>query len=95
MKIKFEWDEEKNDANLFKHGVTFEKAATVFKDKRAIILYDDAHSQDEDRFIVIGREQKLQMLTVCHCWRYNDTVIRIISARKANAKERKMYEEQI
>ena len=87
----FIWDENKRMSNKNKHGISFEEAATVFKDRAALYSADIWHSEDEDRFIIIGRSEQNNILMVCHCYREDDTVIRIISARKANKKERAMY----
>lgn len=89
--IRFEWDEKKNRENKRKHGVSFEEAQTVFLDENAIRYYDPDHSQDEDRFIMLGMSFRLRVLLVCHCYRSNDKVIRIVSARKANKKEANAY----
>ena len=89
--IRFEWDENKNRENMRKHGVPFEEAQTVFLDENAIRFFDPDHSQDEDRFIMLGMSFKLRVLVVCHCYRKNDTVIRIVSARKADTHEAKNY----
>ena len=95
MKYKFEWDEEKNKANERKHYVSFEDASTVFKDDYAIRFYDEEHSADEDRFIIIGISEKLHELHVCHCYRgKNEDIIRIISARRATKKEIENYWEE-
>lgn len=89
----FEWDREKNKRNIAEHQVPFKEAATVFKDNTAIILDDYAHNdENEERFIIIGRSEYQRILAVCHCYRKKDEIIRIISARKANKKERKLYE---
>lgn len=90
-KISFEWDPAKAKANLKKHGVAFEEAATVLFDDRAIEFYDDSHSDWEDRILLLGLSTKLRLLLVCHCYRESDSVIRIISARKATTKESKFY----
>ena len=90
--IHFEWDESKNRENKRKHGVTFEEARTVFLDENAIRFYDPDHSTDEDRFIMLGISFTLRVLVVCHCHRANDTVIRIISARKADKQEKQEYQ---
>ncbi len=82
----FEWDEKKNRTNKEKHGVSFEEAQTVFYDKNAIEYYDDNHSLEEDRFIMLGISCQLRQLVVCYCIR-NGNSIRIISARKATKKE--------
>ena len=86
------WDEEKNKANIRKHGVSFYEAATVFKDENALYRPDDKHSDDEERVIVLGLSKNLKLLLVCHCYRNGDAIIRIISARKANKEECKQYE---
>lgn len=92
--MKFEWDETKSESNHKKHQVRFEEAQTVFLDPHAIDLYDDDHSEGEDRFIRIGLSGKLNVLLVVYCER-DDKHIRIISARKATADERKAYEKGI
>ena len=89
--IQFDWDERKNAANIKKHGVSFEEAQTVFLDENAIRYFDPDHSQDEDRFIMLGMSFKLRILVVCHCYRSSDSIIRIISARRANKKEAQDY----
>ena len=81
--ISFSWDDRKNEVNEKKHGVSFDEAKTVFYDENAIRYYDPDHSDDEDRFLMVGVSQKLRILIVCHCFREDDSVIRIISARKA------------
>ena len=91
INIRFDWDEKKNRANQKKHGVSFEEAQTVFLDENAIRYYDPDHSQDEDRFIMMGTSLQLGILVVCHCYRSDDMVIRIISARKADKNERTAY----
>ena len=89
----FEWDKKKNELNIFKHDVSFEEAATVFKDDYAVTLFDEDHSEEEDRFIIIGISENLLELTVCHCYRgENEDIVRIISARKANKNEVLIYE---
>ena len=87
----FDWDRKKNLININKHGISFKEAATVFQDKKSIELDDLEHSQDEDRFIVIGKSRRLRLMVVCHCYRENDTVIRLISAREANKDEAELY----
>ncbi|MDZ4859953.1 MAG: BrnT family toxin [Candidatus Hydrogenedentes bacterium] len=89
--VQVEWDEPKNRANQRKHGVTFDEAQTVFLDENAIRYFDPDHSEDEDRFLMLGMSWKLRVLIVCHCFRANDSVIRIISARKANKRENHDY----
>ena len=91
--LSFLWDPRKNDANVLKHdGIDFEEAKTVFYDEYARVIYDPDHSSEEDRFLILGLSQKLRILVVCHCYRENDAVIRIISARKATKKEATQYE---
>ena len=92
MKTLFEWDEEKAQANLRKHGVSFEEAQTVFKDPLEITMPDPDHSIDEDRFITIGKSGKKRVLVVVYTERRKK--IRLISARKAARAERKKYEEK-
>ena len=89
--LHFEWDERKAAANLKKHGVGFEEAKSVFHDERARLIDDPDHSENEDRFILLGISSALKVLAVCHCYRTDDGVIRIISARKATARETKSY----
>ena len=89
--LHFEWDERKAAANLKKHGISFEEAKSVFYDERAKLIDDPDHSADEDRFILLGLSSALKVLTVCHCYRTHSGVIRIISARKATAREMKSY----
>ncbi len=86
----FEWDERKAKQNIRKHGVSFEEAATVFGDQFSITIYDPLHSEDEDRFVILGMSNKNRLLVVVHI--ELDDKIRIISARKATKKERKQYE---
>lgn len=89
--IQFEWDEAKSRANKRKHGVSFDEAQTVFLDENAIRYFDPDHSDDEDRFIMLGMSFKMRVLVVCHCFQINDSIIRIISARKANQSEADEY----
>ena len=89
--LRFEWDEAKNKANRQKHGVDFEEAATAFADDRALLIADPDHSKDEDRFILLGLSAILRLLVVCHCYRTDDSIIRIISARKATVSEQAAY----
>jgi len=87
----FVWDKIKAESNLVKHGIPFEEAASVFVLDEQETFVDDEYSDDEERLIVIGLSQELRVLTVVHCWRESDTIIRIISARKATQLERKMW----
>ena len=89
--IQFEWDERKSRENKRKHKVSFEEAQTVFLDENAIRFFDPDHSQDEDRFLMLGMSFTLRVLVVCHCYREDDSVIRIISARKADKREQSDY----
>jgi uncharacterized protein len=89
--IKFKWDPNKGTANKLKHGVSFEEAQSVFYDEYAIQFYDEAHSEEEDRFLMLGLSNESRVLLVCHCERNDGEVIRIISARKATKIERKHY----
>ncbi len=89
--LHFEWDEQKAAANLVKHGVSFDEAKSVFYDERARMINDPDHSDEEDRFIMLGLSSALKLLVVCHCYRGEGDVIRIISARKAVTKEIKSY----
>lgn len=89
--IKFEWDENKNRINYEKHGITFEEARTVFFDDEALVIDDPEHSDEEDRFIILGWSFRANLLVVCHCCRRSGTVIRLISARKATRKEAQAY----
>ena len=91
--IRFEWDEEKSRINRFKHGIDFAEAQTVFDDGNAVLIPDPDHSEQEERFILLGLSAKLNMLVVCHCYRASETVIRLISARKATKKETRQYNE--
>ena len=89
--LKFEWDERKAGSNEKKHGVSFEEARTVFFDEQARLIDDPDHSEDEERFVLLGLSSSLRLLLVCHCLRSDGNVIRIISARKATARESKAY----
>lgn len=89
--LKFEWNKRKEKANIKKHNLSFEEARTVFFDENAIQFFDPDHSDDEDRFIMLGMSFKLRVIVVCHCFRETDTVIRIISARKADKNEEQEY----
>ncbi len=88
----FTWDENKNRINQAKHGISFEEAKTVFYDPSALVIDDPEHSKEEERFIILGLSETAKLLVVCHCYRAADTVIRIISARKATKTESKYYE---
>jgi uncharacterized DUF497 family protein len=90
--LKFEWDRRKETANRKKHGVSFAEAKTAFYDENARVIADPEHSEEEDRFILLGLNSQLRLLVVCHCYREDQDTIRIISARKANRPERREYE---
>ena len=90
--LRFDWDQLKNKSNIKKHGISFEEAQGVFFDEDAIVFDDPDHSDEEDRFLIIGRSFKLRVLLVCHCYRPEKSLIRIISARKATPKERFFYD---
>ena len=89
--IEFEWDPDKAERNLKDHGVSFEEAQTVFFDELARLIDDPDHSDDEDRFILLGISSSLRLLVVVHCYREDDLIVRIISARKATKAESKQY----
>ena len=89
--LRFEWDPKKAAANFRKHGVSFEDAETVFADEHAKLIDDPDHSDEEDRFVLLGLSSSLRVLVVCHCYRADGNVIRIISARKAASHERNSY----
>lgn len=91
MPLAFEWDNRKDAANRRKHGVSFTEAQTVFTDDDALLIPDPDHAETEDRFILLGVSTALRALVVCHCYRHG-SVIRIISARKADRAERRQYE---
>lgn len=90
-RLIFEWDDTKNENNQIKHGVAFEDAQTVFFDESAIQFDDPDHSIDEERFLLLGFSQCLKFLVVCHCYRSDESIIRIISARSATKKEQQVY----
>ena len=89
--LRIEWDPRKAVANLTKHGISFEEAMTAFSDENGRLIPDPDHSEDEDRFILLGMSWSLRILVVCHCFRAAEGVIRIISARKATRPERSQY----
>jgi hypothetical protein len=89
--FRFEWDDKKDKVNVRKHGVSFIEASSAFYDENAIQFFDPDHSDAEDRFILLGISFKLRVLVVCHCFRKDETVVRIISARKADKDEDKEY----
>ncbi|MEH0691078.1 BrnT family toxin [Vibrio cholerae] len=91
--LSFEWDINKAESNKRKHDVTFEEAQSVFYDEFARVIPDPDGSIGEERFIILGKSEEYNTLVVCHCYRGSDDRIRIISARKAERRERKQYED--
>ncbi|MBI3734913.1 BrnT family toxin [Candidatus Sumerlaeota bacterium] len=89
--LRFEWDETKNKSNRRKHGVSFEEARFAFHDENAKVYFDPDHSEEEERFILLGRGFRPEILVVCRCYRERETVIRIISARRADKDEEAAY----
>ena len=95
MTIQFEWDEKKNKLNRIKHGIWFEEVQSVFNDTFSRVFLDQSHSEEEDRFVIVGMNSSEKLLVVIHCYRESNSIIRLISARKATKKEVKFYEEGI
>ena len=91
--LRFEWNTRKAAENKKKHGISFEEAKSVFLDENARLIADSEHSDDEDRFVLLGLCIQLRLLVVCHCYRQDDDVIRVISARKADESEQRQYSE--
>ena len=91
--MRFEWDTNKAEINQKKHAIAFEEAKTVFEDPEALVIDDPDHSESEERFIILGFSIRANLLVVCHCYRESESVIRIISARKATVREAKQYHE--
>ncbi|MBE6785052.1 MAG: BrnT family toxin [Ruminococcaceae bacterium] len=89
--INFEWDENKNSINKRKHKISFEEAQGVFYDPDSLLINDPEHSQEEERFIILGLSLKANLLIVCHYYRESESVIRIISARKVTRTETEQY----
>lgn len=89
--LRFTWDERKSTTNAQKHGVTLEEAKTSFSDEYARVFYDPDHSDDETRFLLLGLSARLRVLVVVHCFRESETLVRIISARKADRQEQRDY----
>jgi uncharacterized protein len=92
--LRFEWDKAKDHANQRKHGVSFDEAQTTFADELGLLIHDPEHSSEEDRFVLLGLSSSLRALVVCHCYRAGGDLIRIISARKANRRERLLYSQR-
>jgi uncharacterized DUF497 family protein len=89
--IEFAWDRRKSRSNLTKHGVSFEEAQTVFLDENARLIDDPDHSEGEERFVLLGYSFQARCLIVSHCYRESDSVIRLISARRATRPEEEVY----
>ena len=89
--LSFEWDSRKAELNESKHGISFDEAKTVFYDERALVIPDPDHSRIEERFVIMGMSALSRVLVVVHCFRSNNNVIRIISARRAGTKEMQPY----
>jgi uncharacterized DUF497 family protein len=87
--LRFDWDPAKDRTNQRKHGVSFDEARTAFMDEQGRLMHDPDHSEEEDRFVLLGASSKQRLLVVCHA--YRDEIIRIFSARRANRKERENY----
>ena len=90
--IRFEWDPPKAAENLKKHRISFDEAKSVFYDEFAVQFFDDQHSSEEERFLMLGMTSGARLLIVCHCEREQGEVIRIISARKATKRESAFYQ---
>lgn len=93
--LYFEWDPNKNISNQKKHKISFEEAQTVFYDDNALLIDDPDHSEEEERFILLGFSHRANMIVVCHCYRHSDSVIRFISARKATRNEERVYNDRM
>jgi uncharacterized DUF497 family protein len=89
--IEFAWDRRKARSNLVKHGVSFEEAQAVFLDEYARLIDDPDHAEDEERFLLLGFSLQARCLIVSHCYRERDSLIRLISARRATAQEEEVY----
>ena len=92
--MRFDWDPDKNTANIAKHGVAFEQAQSAFYDENGMLFDDPDHSADEDRFLLLAATTAGRLLLIVHCYRDRDEVIRLISARPATARERTTYATQ-
>ena len=93
--IRFEWDESKNRANRKKHGIWLDEAQSAFADPDARFFADSEHSEHEERIILLGVSALSRLLIVVHCYRKDESIIRIISARRATSRETAIYEEGI
>ncbi|MEP7157601.1 MAG: BrnT family toxin [Betaproteobacteria bacterium] len=90
--IRFEWDPHKASLNERKHGISFDEAQSAFYDDCARLIGDPDHSQDEERFVLLGLSKSIRLLSICHCYKRDGRVIRIFSARKATSSESKAYQ---
>ena len=98
MRYDFEWDTKKANSNIRKHEISFERAATIFRDPNLLSIPDEEHSETEERWLTMGLDEKGILLVISHTFKeFSKTVykIRIISARKATKSETKQYEEGI
>ena len=93
--LKFDWDKSKATKNLVKHKVSFKEAQSVFDDDFARLIPDPDHSESEERFILLGLSCSLRVLVVVHCYKDEENIIRLISARKATKPESKIYKEYL
>ena len=93
--LEFVLDPRKAKSNEEKHGVSFEEAKSVFLDDNALFQADPDHSNEEDRFVILGLSSALRLLVVCHCYRESEDVIRLISARKAAKREGEQYARKV
>jgi uncharacterized DUF497 family protein len=94
LQYNFKWDPQKAQANIRKHKISFERATTVFLDSRALTIYDEMHSENEDRWITLGIDNTGSLIIVCHTFEEESKGIfrvRIFSTRKATKKERQQY----
>ncbi|HBL15417.1 MAG: hypothetical protein A2X36_11540 [Elusimicrobia bacterium GWA2_69_24] len=95
MTSHFQWDPAKARSNARKHGVSFEEAQSVFYDENARFMADPEHPGGEERFLLLGMSSNPRILVVCHCYREAESLIRLISARRATKKEQALYWEHI
>lgn len=93
--IRFDWDKNKATSNLVKHKISFEEAQSVFDDDFARLIPDPDHSENEERFILLGLSCSLKVLVVVHCYKDKENIIRLVSARKATKPESKIYKEYL
>lgn len=89
--LYFAWDERKARANLRKHGISFDEASSVFRDAFARVIDDPDHSCEERRYVLLGLSGRARVLVVVHCLRDGGSTVRIISARRATAREERTY----